>query len=85
MTKSKVIHYGYENTYPESNEPSDWGTSCGLTSFENYTQDKNQVTCKRCLKAMRKNLNEYGKQLLTFLRSDPAYASRLDNEGSANW
>lgn len=50
MGKSKVIHYGWETTYPESNEPMDWGTACGLENFENYEEKWEHVTCKKCLK-----------------------------------
>jgi len=35
------IHYGWETTYPESNEPDSWGTACGRTCFECYT-----ISCK---------------------------------------
>ena len=59
----KVIHFGWETTYPESNEPFDWGTACGLDSFDKYTDNWNKVTCKRCLKKMPQNTSEKSSSL----------------------
>jgi len=55
---AKVVHHGWENFYPESNEPSDWGASCGLDTFNNFTNNWDKVTCKRCLKRAPQNIME---------------------------
>ena len=36
-------------------------------------------------KPTKKQIDNYGRKLCTWLYSDPAYAYRLNNEGSANW
>lgn len=46
---ASCTHYGWETTYPESNEPDSWDTACGRSSFEHYTSQWSQVTCKQCL------------------------------------
>ena len=63
--KMSKIHYGWEESYYESNEPSYWGTACGLDSFEKFTSDWNKVTCKRCLKRMPQKNKESSEQQAT--------------------
>jgi hypothetical protein len=45
----KVVHHGWDNAYPESNELMEWGITCGLNDVECSTTDWDYVTCKRCL------------------------------------